>query len=123
MTGFARRRHLSLRNRLTLAAALAVAVAVAAASWLVYLPVRQQVHADVDASLQRRVVAVREARAVREDDDDAPERYARTDIGEAGSYVQLLNADGRTLRSATQAEPLPVTEQALAVARGDAPAS
>jgi two-component system, OmpR family, sensor histidine kinase MprB len=104
---------MTLRARLTLSAALAVAAAVILASIVVYFVVRNDLRGEIDESLRERA-AVIEERPFREDFPRIPPPV----LGEPGGYVQLVAADGSTLRQPGFTLELPVNERTLAVATG-----
>ena len=104
---------MTLRARLTLSAALAVAAAVILASIVVYFVVRNELRGEIDESLRERA-AVIEGRPFEEDFPRIPPPV----LGEPGGYVQLVAADGSTLRQRGFTLELPVNERALEVAAG-----
>ena len=104
---------MTLRTRLTLSAALAVAAAVILASIVVYFVVRSELRGEIDESLRERA-AVIEGRPFEEDFPRIPPPV----LGEPGGYVQLVAADGSTLRQRGFTLELPVNERTLEVAAG-----
>jgi two-component system, OmpR family, sensor histidine kinase MprB len=104
---------MTLRARLTLSAALAVAAAVVLASIGVYFVVRNELRGEVDESLRERA-AVIEGRPYEHDFPRIPPPV----LGESGGYVQLVGADGNTLREPGFTLELPVGERTLEVAAG-----
>ena len=104
---------MTLRARLTLSAALAVAAAVILASVVVYFVVRSELRGEVDESLRERA-AVIERRPFGENFPRVPPPV----LGEPGGYVQLVAADGSTLRQHGFTVELPVNERTLEVAAG-----
>ena len=104
---------MTLRARLTLSAALAVAAAVILASIVVYFVVRSELRGEIDESLRERA-AVIEGRPFEEDFPRIPPPV----LGEPGGYVQLVAADGSTLRQRGFTLELPVNERTLDVAAG-----
>jgi two-component system sensor histidine kinase MprB len=104
---------MTLRARLTLSAALAVAAAVILASIVVYFVVRSELRGEVDESLRERV-AVIEQRPFKADFPRIPPPV----LGEPGGYVQLVAADGSTLRQQGFTLELPVDGSTLDVAAG-----
>jgi two-component system, OmpR family, sensor histidine kinase MprB len=106
---------MSFRARLTLVAATAVALAVALASAVVYVVVRDQLRSQVDQALERRALQFQQA-PFRQVFPQAPEAA----LGEAGGYIQLVDADGTIRRPPGDDVPIPVTRQVLAVAAGEA---
>ena len=105
---------MTFRTRLALAAAAAVALAVVLASVAVYFVVREELRGQVDEALQDRAADIRGI-APRED-FDVPAPI----IGGPGGYVQAVRADGFTLRPREARIPLPVTDQVIQVAAGQA---
>jgi two-component system sensor histidine kinase MprB len=111
---------MSFRARLALVAAAAVALAVVLASVVVYVVVRNQLRGTVDRALRERAAQI----------SGAPIREFRVGgqlfvapgpgFGEAPGYVQLVAADGRTVRPPAETTALPVSQEALAVANGEA---
>ena len=105
---------MTFRTRLALAAAAAVALAVVLASVAVYFVVREELRGQVDEALQDRAADIRGI-APRED-FDVPAPI----LGGPGGYVQAVRADGFTLRPREARIPLPVTDQVIQVAAGQA---
>ena len=101
---------MTLRARLTLSAALAVAAAVVLASIAVYFVVRSEMLSEVDNSLRQRAALIQrgplDARF-----PDVPEPF----LGGPGGYVQLVRADGVTLRQPGGRLGLPVDDRTLEV--------
>ncbi|MET0938462.1 MAG: HAMP domain-containing sensor histidine kinase [Gaiellaceae bacterium] len=106
---------MTLRARLTLSAALAVAAAVIVASIVVYFVVRSELRDEVDDSLLERA-AVIERRPFERGFPGIPP----PELGGPGGYVQLVAADGSTLREHGFTLELPVDERTVAVAAGEA---
>jgi two-component system, OmpR family, sensor histidine kinase MprB len=110
---------MSFRTRLALVAATAVALAVVLASVVVYVVVRNQLRSTVDEALRDRAVEVARAplRAFRFGEGAflAP----GPSLGGAQGYIQLVDADGNTVRPPEEIVELPVSGDALAVARGE----
>jgi two-component system sensor histidine kinase MprB len=110
---------MSFRTRLALVAAAAVALAVVLASVVVYVVVRNQLRGTVDEALKDRAVEVARAplRAFRIGEGSflAPGPA----LGGAQGYIQLVDADGDTVRPPEEIVELPVSDDALAVARGE----
>jgi two-component system sensor histidine kinase MprB len=104
---------MTLRARLTLSAALAVAAAVILASIVVYFVVRSELRDEIDESLRERAALI-EGRPFEEDFPRIPPPV----LGEPGGYVQLVAADGSTLRQHGFTLELPVTARTLQVAAG-----
>ncbi len=101
---------MSFRTRLALVSAAAVAVAAVAASAAAYFLVRDTLRDEVDGALL--------AQADRRRPGGIPALRPPAFGGPPG-YAQVLTADGRTLRPRGASRPLPVSEGALAVARGE----
>jgi two-component system sensor histidine kinase MprB len=105
---------MTLRARLTLSAALAVAAAVILASVVVYFVVRNELRSEVDESLRERA-AVIEQRPFEQGFPGIP----RPVLGGPGGYVQVVAADGTTLREPGATLELPVDDRTQEVATGD----
>jgi two-component system sensor histidine kinase MprB len=105
---------MTLRARLTLSAALAVAAAVVLASIAVYFVVRSELRSEVDESLRERAEVIER----RPFDEDFP-RIPPPVLGEPGGYVQLVAANGSSLRQPGFTLELPVDERVLEVATGE----
>ena len=107
---------MSFRTRLALAAAAAVALAVILASVTVFVVVRSELRAEVDAALRDRAEEISR---------EPPERVARAlfgpgvGLGGAEGYPQLVEPDGSTHRPAGNDVPLPVSDRVLDVAAGE----
>lgn len=110
---------MSFRARLALVAAAAVALAVVLASVVVYVVVRNQLRGTVDEALRDRAAEVVRAplRAFRVGGDAFLAPGAR--LGGAPGYIQLVDSDGVTIRPPEDLFELPVSEDELAVARGE----
>jgi two-component system sensor histidine kinase MprB len=108
---------MSFRTRLTLVAAIAVAVAVAVASAVVYVAVRSELRGEVDEALEARAQEILRSAEAGFADRFFP-RIPDPSLGEAGGYVQLVSADGRTLRPRGANVELPVNDRVLEVASG-----
>ena len=104
---------MTLRTRLTLSAALAVAAAVILASIVVYFVVRSSLRGEIDESLRERAAVIEE----RPFHDEFP-RIPPPVLGEPGGYVQVVAADGSTLRQHGFTLALPVDESTLEAASG-----
>ncbi len=105
---------MSFRARIALASSAAVAVAVVGVSVGAYVLVRDSLRDEVDRALAQRNPRADFARA------DSGFGLRPPAFGGAAGYVQLVAADGSTLRPAGADVPLPVGEADLAVARGEA---
>ena len=110
---------MSFRARLALVAAAAVALAVVLASVVVYVVVRNQLRGTVDEALRARAAEVARAplRAFRVGGDAFLAPGPR--LGGAPGYIQLVDSDGDTIRPPEDLFELPVSEDELAVARGE----
>jgi two-component system, OmpR family, sensor histidine kinase MprB len=110
---------MSFRARLTLVAAAAVALAVVLAAPVVYVVVRSELRGQMDEALRERAQQLEHAplRAIQAGTRAflAPD----PELGGASGYVQILRADGRTLRPPGENLALPADERARAVARGE----
>lgn len=106
---------MSFRVRVALASAAAVAVAVVGMSAGAYVLVRDSLRDEVDRALiesSRRPDALVAGRR--------PGGLRPPAFGGASGYLQLVAADGSTVRAADADTPLPVDAADLAVARGEA---
>jgi two-component system, OmpR family, sensor histidine kinase MprB len=110
---------MSFRARLALVAAAAVAFAVVVASAVVWLVVRNQLYRQLDNGLRTRAAEI------------AGGPPPHSEVGPGGrvfldlpgtvlglDYIQVVNADGSTLRPYGETKPLPVDARAQAAARG-----
>ena len=108
---------MSFRLRLTLVAAAAVALAVVLAAPVVYVVVRGELRGQVDDALQARADGLADVplRAIRsaEGFSLAPQPA----LGGASGYIQVVQADGSTLRPPNEQIALPVGGRTLALAR------
>ena len=110
---------MSFRTRLTLASAAAVAIAVVGASAITYAIVRNELRDDVDATLQSRARELPTHLEVVGGPGDeqflglAPERF-----GGVAVFTQLVRRDGSVITPARTSGELPVSNRALAAARG-----
>ncbi len=109
-------RGLSFRARLALVAAGAVALAVVAASAVMFVVVRNQLHRDFDAGLRTRANEILHGPLRIEGVylDAGP-----TEIGGFGGYVQAVNASGQAFRTREETVKLPVDHEVLEVASGE----
>ncbi len=111
---------MSFRTRLTLAAAAAVAVAVVGASAITYGIVRNELRADVDATLRSRARELPPNLQVvggprgEEFLGLAPERF-----GGVAVFTQLVRSDGEVITPPRTSGELPVSTRALEAARGE----
>jgi len=107
----------SFRTRLTLVAAAAVAFAVVVASLVVFLVVRNQLRGQVDGALSSRAVAI----------VDSPGPGLHVDHGVlegvppasfgGGDFVQLVDSEGHTTKTAFESGSLPASKAALDIAK------
>jgi two-component system sensor histidine kinase MprB len=109
---------MSFRTRLAIVAAAAVALAVVLASAVVYIVVRNQLRGTVDAALKGRATEISRTplRAFREGDRAFLEH--EPGLGGAPGYIQVVQADGTTIRSPEATVELPVSDHVLSVANG-----
>jgi len=112
---------MSFRVRLTLVAAAAVALAVVLASIVVYAVVRDQLRGEIDDSLRDRagVISREPLEAVPDFGGEFFLRIPGPPLGGAGGYVQVVEADGTTIRSRRGTRAIPVNDQVRDVARGN----
>lgn len=110
---------MSFRGRLALAAAAAVALAVILASAAVYLVVRNQLRGTVDSALEARAHDLQRVplRAFRVGDEAFLEPTPA--LGGASGYVQVVSSSGATIRPPGEDVELPVSDDVLAVTRGE----
>ena len=110
---------MSFRARLALVATAAVALAVVLASVVVYVVVRDQLRGTVDDALKDRAAEISRfpLRAFQSGDQAFLERGPG--LGEAPGYIQVVTIDGDTIRAPEARVALPVSDDVLAVARGD----
>jgi two-component system sensor histidine kinase MprB len=115
---------MSFRARIAVSAAAAVALTVVAASILLYLVARQQLRAPIDDALESRAAELLRPPGLGVIETRQGETFlaVRPEFGEARGYTQLVRGDGSTLLPARQRVQLPVDEEVLAVAGGDAAA-
>ena len=106
---------MTLRARLTLSAALAVAAAVILASIVAYFVVRNELRSQVDDSLRERAAVIE-----RSPFQGGFPGIPPPEFGGPGGYVQLVAADGSTLRQRGATLELPVDGRTTAVAAGQA---
>jgi two-component system sensor histidine kinase MprB len=108
-------RNLSFRARLTLVAAAAVALAVVAASFVVFLVVRNQLRGQVDTALKTRAHDFDHGLTI----DHGFLEGGPVPLG-GGDYVQLVDGEGHTIRTQfeTRGATLPPNKAALNIANG-----
>jgi two-component system sensor histidine kinase MprB len=114
----------SFRRRLSLATAAAVAVVVLLLAVGAYVVVRAQLRGEVDSDLSKRATAV--TGFVSSVPDEPPRRLPRPPggnrVGGPVGYVQFVRGDGEKLRLPGNRVALPVSQEVLEVARGEASA-
>ena len=112
---------MSFRARIALASAVAVALAVVLASAVVYVVARGQLRAPIDHALDQRAEQIAHL-PLEGFKSPSGETFLdlRPGFGEPNIYVQVVQANGRTIRPPTDNTPLPVGAAELAVARGQA---
>jgi two-component system sensor histidine kinase MprB len=108
-------RNLSFRTRLTLVAAAAVALAVLAASFVVFLVVRNQLRGQVDTALRTRAHDFDHGLTI----DRGFLEGGPVTLG-GGDYVQLVDSKGHTIRTQFEANgpSLPPNKASIEVANG-----
>jgi two-component system, OmpR family, sensor histidine kinase MprB len=109
---------MSFRARLALVAAAAVALAVVLASVVVYVVVRDQLRAPVDAALKDRAAEISRfpLRAFQAGDQAFLERGPG--LGGAPGYIQVVTSDGDAIRAPGASTELPISRRTLEVADG-----
>lgn len=109
---------MSFRARLTLVAAAAVALAVVGASAAIFLVVRDQLRAPIDEALRDRAVELAR-HPLRGIGGPGGGRFLQPPrFGDPSSYIQVVQADGTTLRPPLANVELPVDQRVLDVAEG-----
>ena len=109
---------MSFRARLTLVAAAAVALAVVGASAAIFLVVRDQLRAPIDEALRDRAVELAR-HPLRGIGGPGGGRFLQPPrFGDPSSYIQVVQADGTTLRPPLATVELPVDQRVLDVAEG-----
>jgi len=116
---------MTFRARIAVAAAAAVALTIVVASVILFFVVRSQLRAPIDDSLRARAADVqsRGLTPIQSPDGKTYLGGIRPAFGEAGGYVQLVKADGGTLLPLLQNVQLPVSDDAVAIARSNGGAS
>lgn len=114
-------RNLSFRTRLTLVAAAAVALAVVAASFVVFLVVRNQLRGQVDTALRNRADEIVNVQGPGEGLHIDPrsghlEGVPPPAFG-GGDFIQLVDSQGHTTRTQFESGTLPASSTALKVAK------
>ena len=108
---------MSFRARIAIGAAAAVALAVVLASVVVFFVVRGELRAQIDDTLEERAQEI-----FRIPLSEIPLRNGesflgiRPGFGEPNTFVQVVKADGDTLRQLYDDVELPVSDEALALA-------
>lgn len=111
---------MALRGRLTLMSALIVGVVLLLASLVAYAAVHGQLRGQVDDDL-RGNVAFFQRLAFRAGGGPPPpgDRTPPSSLGGPGGYAQLVRADGEAIElGPSGGPPIPVTNAAIAAARG-----
>ena len=110
---------MSFRARIAVAAAAAVALTVVVASSVLFFVVRSQLRAPIDASLKTRAADIQSHPVTPVVSPDGKTYLAgiRPEFGEARGYVQLVKSNGNALLPLLQNVQLPVSEDAVAIAR------
>jgi two-component system, OmpR family, sensor histidine kinase MprB len=112
---------MSFRVRIALASAVAVALAVVLASGVVYVVARGQIRAPIDQTLDQRADQIAHLPLEAMTSPTGETFLAlRPGFGEPNVYVQVVKANGGTIRPPGDSTPLPVGKAELAVARGTA---
>jgi two-component system sensor histidine kinase MprB len=107
----------SFRTRLTLVAAAAVALAVVAASLVVFLVVRNQLRGQVDDALSSRAVEIVQSPGPGlRVEHGVLEGVPPASFG-GGDFVQLVDRQGRTIKTELESGSLPASKAALDVAK------
>ncbi len=109
---------MSFRARIAIGAAAAVALAVVLASVVVFFVVRGELRAQIDDTLEERAQEI-----FRIPLSEIPLRNGesflgiRPGFGEPNTFVQVVKADGKTLRQLYDDVELPVSDEAIALTR------
>ena len=112
---------MSFRARLTLASALAVAVAVVLVAVFSYVTVENRLRTQFDESFREQTQ--RSPGDFRFTEDTFSRSFPDSPLRDTDRYIQLVGADGSTLRPADQNKNLPVTRADLEVAEGRRPST
>jgi two-component system sensor histidine kinase MprB len=110
---------MSFRTRLTLAAAAAVAIAVVAASAITYAVVRDELRGQIDQTLETRAHDLPPLNVLGDPEgpqvlEIRPERF-----GGVAFFTQLVRDDGEAITPRNTTSRLPVSDRALAAAKGE----
>jgi two-component system sensor histidine kinase MprB len=108
---------MTFRARLALVAAAAVALAVVVSSAIVYVVVRGELYAPVDDQLRKTASHMAQDRA--EGHVSRAFFFPQPELGGAGGYPQVVEADGNVILPTGADVKLPVEDSVLAVARGE----
>jgi two-component system, OmpR family, sensor histidine kinase MprB len=108
---------MTFRARLALVAAAAVALAVIVASAIVYVVVRGELYAPVDNQLSKTAEHMVEDRA--EGHVSRAFFFPQPELGGAGGYPQVVEANGNVILPRDADVKLPVEDGVISVARGD----
>ena len=110
---------MTFRARIAVAAAAAVAVTIVVASVVLFFVVRSQLRAPIDSALRARVadIASHGLTLVPGTDGKTYLGGVRPGFGEASGYVQAVKSDGSSLLPPLQNVELPVSDDAVAIAR------
>jgi two-component system, OmpR family, sensor histidine kinase MprB len=109
---------MSFRARLTLVTAAAVALAVLGASAAVFFVVRDQLRAPIDEALRNRAVELSHHPLRGIGGPDGGRLLEPPRFGDPSAYIQVVQADGTTLRPPLATVELPVDQRVLDVAEG-----
>ena len=111
---------MSFGARIAVGSAAAVALAVVLASVLIYVVAGRQLRAPIDDALRARAAEIStHPLSIIESGEGDQYLGLKPEFGEARGYVQLVRSDGGVVVPPLQAVRLPVSETALAIARGD----
>ncbi len=109
---------MTFRARIAIGAASAVALAVVLGSVLVFFVVRGELRAQIDDTLEQRAQEIFRI-PIAEIESETGESFLaiRAGFGEPNTLVQVVKADGKTFRQPYEDVELPVSDDALALAR------
>ena len=110
---------MTFRARIAVAAAAAVAMTVVVASVVLFFVVRSELRAPIDDSLRGRVQDIAQHGVVPVPGADGKTYLGgiRPAFGDVGGYVQVVKADGGVLVPLLQNIQLPVSDDAVAIAK------